>query len=82
MSRTILTGLAVTMALASVATPADARSRKAKRAPAYPYERSYVQRENPDSAECIRARSLDAAGNYKAYPCWARAALSGNPRTR
>ena len=24
--------------------------------------------------------SLDPGGNYKAYPCWARAALSGNAR--
>jgi hypothetical protein len=28
---------------------------------------------------CIRARSLDPAGTYQAYPDWARAALS--PKT-
>jgi hypothetical protein len=26
--------------------------------------------------DCVRANALDPAGNYKAYPDWARAALS------
>jgi hypothetical protein len=29
--------------------------------------------------DCVRANALDPAGNYKAYPDWARAALS--PKT-
>lgn len=58
------------------AVPAEAK-RKEQRKPRYsaaPVERIY---ENPDSYDCIRARGLDPAGNYRGYPCWARAALSG-----
>ena len=35
--------------------------------------RGFRRRNNPDSA---RANNLDPAGDYKAYPDWARAALS------
>ncbi len=81
MRRSTITGLAAAVALSAAATPADARSkRKQQPVPPYPYERSVRGYENPSSHECIRARSLDPGGNYRNYPCWARAALSGNPR--
>jgi hypothetical protein len=74
---TLATALAVTVA----ATPADAKSKRGKRtcAAPYPAERT-VRREDPDSHICIRARNLDPAGNLAGYPCWARAALSPQPR--
>ena len=82
MWRRTTTALVAVFALSAVSLPADARSKRGKRvvvAP-YPYERSVRSYERGDSHECIRARSLDPGGNYKAYPCWARAALSGNAR--
>ncbi len=39
----------------------------------YRDNRDFRRRNNPDSA---RANNLDPAGDYKAYPDWARAALS------
>ena len=35
-----------------------------------------AKRAREEAAECARAESLDPAGDYKAYPCWARAALA------
>jgi hypothetical protein len=39
-------------------------------------KRAYAKRAREEAHECARAQSLDPAGNYKAYPCWARAALA------
>ena len=81
MRRATIRGLVTMFALSAVAMPADARSKRMKRTVApYPHESSVRGYDRPDSHECIRARSLDPGGNYRAYPCWARAALSGTPR--
>ena len=50
---------------------ADARTYKT-----YKKYRYYKVYNNSDSAIAIRARSVDPAGDYKAYPYWARYALS------
>jgi hypothetical protein len=54
---------------ASAAQAGDSKSR-------YKNARYYAK---PCDHTCVRARHLDPAGNYKAYPDWARAALS--PKT-
>jgi hypothetical protein len=61
---------------------ADARGKrvKAKRAAVERAAAPQSARDSSDAADCIRARSQDPAGNYRDYPCWARAALSGTPR--
>jgi hypothetical protein len=66
--------LAAAVAIAGTA-PAEAKRKDPRKARTHvAVERIY---ENPDSYDCIRARGLDPAGNYRGYPCWARAALSG-----
>lgn len=57
------------------AAPADAKSKRQKTAGSTAVaERIQEPRESHD---CVRANSLDPAGNYRGFPCWARAALSG-----
>jgi hypothetical protein len=36
----------------------------------------YAKRAREHTQDCVRAQSLDPAGDYKSYPCWARAALA------
>jgi hypothetical protein len=56
-----------------LALPAEAR--KGTRASKSGTEITRAQKPADDSATCIRAESEDPAGNYAAYPCWARAAF-------
>lgn len=79
MTRLMIAALVAASTVSVAAAPADAKSKRT-RYYAPPQNERVVVRENPDSADCVRARSLDPAGNYRGYPCWARAALSGNPR--
>jgi hypothetical protein len=73
---------AVLSASLAMALPAEARQQKKARG--YDYSASsahksdyyYAKRAREDAHDCVRAESLDPAGNYKAYPCWARKALS------
>jgi hypothetical protein len=45
----------------------------------YRYRGKYYRVTKACGHDCARARALDPGGNYKAYPDWARAALS--PKT-
>jgi hypothetical protein len=65
----------------AMALPADARQQKKARGHdqrAYHAKKSdyYAKRVREDANDCARAESLDPAGDYKGYPCWARAALA------
>ena len=64
----------------AMAMPADGQQRKARKSDSYnprvKKSDSYARRAYEDSADCVRAEALDPAGNYKAYPCWARKAFS------
>jgi hypothetical protein len=74
MRATLALILAVTGATAGViALPGDAEAAR----DSYRYRgKVYRKACGPD---CVRANALDPGGNYKAYPDWARAALS--PKT-
>lgn len=81
MTRIFLSGLIAAVTVSMAALPADAKSKRGKYAnTGRSYERVANSDENPDSAICIRARGQDPGGNYRHYPCWAQAALSGAPR--
>jgi hypothetical protein len=79
--RVIIAIAAVLGASLAMALPLDARQAKKVRSPdghtarARPSDYN-ASRAREDAADCLRAESLDPAGNYKAYPCWARKALS------
>jgi hypothetical protein len=65
----------------AMASPADAGpQKKVRKSDSYSYRAKKSDYYNPrtyeDSADCIRAEGLDPAGDYKAYPCWARKAFS------
>jgi hypothetical protein len=65
----------------AMALPVDARQQKKARShdqQAYHTKRSdyYAKRAREEASDCARAESLDPAGDYKGYPCWARAALA------
>jgi hypothetical protein len=73
----------------AMAPPAEARQQKNARSHDYSASRAqkksdshfakrarYAKRAREDVHDCVRAQSLDPAGDYKAYPCWARAALA------
>jgi hypothetical protein len=75
--RSVIHALAVVVALAALNTNAfaaydnDKVVRKHKSSQAY--SRKARVRETHDD---VRANALDPGGDYKAYPSWARAALS------
>jgi hypothetical protein len=76
---------AVVMALSNPATPADAAGKpQAKRetqARTHPLTTQPSQRKRSvETHDDVRANSQDPAGNYKAFPSWARAAFSNFPR--
>jgi hypothetical protein len=48
----------------------------AEAADSYRYRGKYYRTSKVCGHDCARARSLDPAGNYRAYPDWARAALA------
>jgi hypothetical protein len=65
-----------------MALPAEAGQQKQARSADYSKSRAEkrdyyrAKRDSSDAHDCVRAESLDPAGNYKAYPCWARAAFA------
>jgi hypothetical protein len=56
----------------ALAANADAKSAKYRKH----YNNNYNWAYSKHTPEGIRARNLDPAGDYKAYPNWARSALS------
>jgi Ni/Co efflux regulator RcnB len=78
----VLVAIAAVLATSlAMALPADARQQKKARShdqQASQAKRSdyYAKRAREEANECARAESLDPAGDYKGYPCWARAALA------
>jgi hypothetical protein len=79
--RVLIAFAAVLVASLAMPPQADARQHKKARSPdAYPSRTEkrdyYAKRAYEDPADCVRAENLDPAGNFKAYPCWARKALS------
>jgi hypothetical protein len=79
--RVIIAVAVVLSASLSMAPPVGAQPKKTHKqdtsAPraqkSAPY---YGKRAREHANECVRAQSLDPAGDYKGYPCWARAALA------
>lgn len=71
MMRMVIVLAALAGGVFAAAESADARKYKT-----YKKYRYYKVYDNSDSAIAIRARSVDPAGDYKAYPYWARYALS------
>ena len=78
--RVLIAIAAVLSVSLAMAMPADGQQRKARKPDPYTSRAkksdSYARRAYEDSADCVRAENLDPAGNYKAYPCWARKAFS------
>ena len=84
--RVLIAVAAVLSASLAMALPVEANQHKQARsadhrstsgAPKSDYHYSKAARDNVH--DCRRAESLDPAGNFKAYPCWARNALA--PKT-
>jgi hypothetical protein len=82
--RVLMAVAAVLSASLAMVLPAEANQQKqarsadhrsTSRAPKSEYHYSKAARDN----DCRRAESLDPAGNFNAYPCWARNALA--PKT-
>jgi len=79
--RVLIAVAAVLSASLAMALPGEAQQ-KQRRSPdqstprAHKSDYYYAKRARDDAHDCVRAQSLDAGGNYKAYPCWARAALA------
>jgi hypothetical protein len=81
--RVLIAVAAALSASLAMALPGEAQQ-KQRRSPDQSTARAlksdyYAKRARDDAHDCARAESLDAGGNYKAYPCWARAALA--PKT-
>ena len=81
--RVFIAVAAVLSASLAMTLPGEAQQ-KQRRSPDQSTSRTlksdyYTKRARDDVYDCARAESLDAGGNYKAYPCWARAALA--PKT-
>jgi hypothetical protein len=77
--RVLIAIAAVLSVSLAMALPADGQQRKARKSESYTSrakKSDYTRRTYEDSADCVRAEALDPAGNYKAYPCWARKAFS------
>ncbi len=65
----------VMLALAT-ALPAEARETAgSKKAPKAKMATTHVASRQIESHDCVRANGVDPAGNYKGFPCWARAAF-------
>jgi hypothetical protein len=75
------TGILMLIALtpALIGASADAAEARRKRGWQKPADYRFVQRDEDEYA--ARAHSRDPAGDYKAYPNWARAALGSSGRT-
>jgi hypothetical protein len=80
--RVLIAVAAVLSTSLAMAQPTDARQQYKARGKHYSTSRShksdyyYAKRARDGAHDCVRAQSLDASGDYKAYPCWARAALA------
>jgi hypothetical protein len=78
--RVLIAIAAVLSVSLAMAMPADGQQTKARKSDSYTSRAkkgdSYARRAYEDSADCVRAEDLDPAGNYMAYPCWARKAFS------
>jgi hypothetical protein len=78
--RVLIAIAAVLSVSLAIALPADGQQRKARKSDSYTSRAKKsdysTSRAYEESADCARAESLDPAGNYKAYPCWARKAFS------
>jgi hypothetical protein len=80
--RVLIAVAALLSASLAMALAAEARQQKQARSPDYStspaHKSDYYggKRARGESHDCVRAESLDPAGNYKAYPCWARAAFA------
>jgi hypothetical protein len=80
--RVLMAVAAVLSGSLAMALPVEARQQKKARGYDYSASRAhksdhyYAKRAREDAHDCVRAQSLDPAGDYKAYPCWARAALA------
>jgi hypothetical protein len=83
--RVLIAVAAVLSASLAMALPVEANQKEARsadhpstsRAAKSEYHYSKAARDN--FHDCRRSESLDPAGNFKAYPCWARNALA--PKT-
>jgi hypothetical protein len=79
--RVLITVAAVLSASLAMAPPTGASQQKKTHRQDYSAPRAqksdyYAKRAREKAADCARAQNLDPAGDYKAYPCWARAALA------
>ena len=77
MMRLMSAALIAAVALGAAA-PADAKSKRQKKV----VKTAVAERvqEPRESYDCIRANSQDPAGNYRGFPCWARAAFTNFPK--
>jgi hypothetical protein len=80
--RVLIAVAAVLSASLAMTMPAEARQQKQARSRDHSTSRvdksdyDYAKRARDHAHDCVRAQSLDPAGDYKAYPCWARAAFA------
>jgi hypothetical protein len=76
--------VAVAAAVAAMTTMAAAEVKKkpsqTSKHAAYTHSNQKSQRFDPNDPKCIEAEARDPSGANKAYPCWARAALSPEVR--
>jgi hypothetical protein len=86
--RVLIAVAVILSASLAMAVPAESRqNKKGARSPDYSTSRAHksdyyhAKGARDEAHDCVRAQSLDPAGDYKAYPCWARAALSSKEMT-
>jgi hypothetical protein len=86
--RVLIAVAAILSTSLAMAAPAESRqTKKGARSPDYSASRAQksddyrAKRARDEAHDCVRAESQDPAGDYKAYPCWARAALSSKVKS-
>jgi hypothetical protein len=67
-------GMVVTMG--TVASAEAKTATHTTKSAAYTHRSHKTARFDPNDPKCVEAEALDPGGAYKAYPCWARAALA------
>lgn len=76
-----LAGLTSVMALLALTPTADAKEKAdSRKVPMARTASTHVAAPQIETHDCVRANGVDPAGNYKGFPCWARAAFGPESR--
>jgi hypothetical protein len=76
MKTMVLVAVGGMVATMGTVASAEAKTTRTTRYAAYGHGSHKSAGFDPNDPKCIEAEALDPGGAYKAYPCWARAALA------